>query len=402
VGLGTGATFRSQFTDKFKIPSALEVGTEFTEDQLKLGRAPKVLGQCSRRACGGVLLLALLGLPACAWTQLTPGPATDAALPAAPDAQAMSKTAPAQSGSIHGLVVDWDGTVCEGAHVTLDEPGQPARSAVSDSTGRYDFGAVPAGAFQLTVSSDGFASQTITGVLHAGESFATPTVTLLVSVASSEVRVTASREEIAQEQFKEEEEQRLFRFIPNYYVSYVPDAPPLTPKQKFRLTWKTSIDPMSFLSTGVFAGIEQAENSYSGFGQGAQGYAKRYGASYADVLISTTLGNAVFPVLLKQDPRYFYKGTGSKSSRTLYAVANAVICKGDNGRWQPNYSATAANLAAGGISNLYYPAANRNGATLTFENAGVGLAYSAVENLFQEFLLRKWTPKIPDYGPAKP
>jgi hypothetical protein len=352
-----------------------------------------------------LLVVAILGLPACAWTQPTPVQAADAALPAAPDAQAapeQSKTAPAQTGSIHGLVVDRDGTVCEGAHVTLDEPGQPARSAVSDATGRFDFGEVPVGAFQLIVSSNGFASQTITGVLHAGESYAAPTVTLLVYVASSEVRVTASREEIAQEQFKEEEEQRLFRFIPNYYVSYVPDAPPLTSKQKFRMSWKTSIDPMAFLSTGLFAGIEQAENSYSGFGQGAQGYAKRYGASYADAFISTTLGNAVFPVLLKQDPRYFYKGTGSKSSRTLYAVANAVICKGDNGRWQPNYSATAASLAAGGISNLYYPAANRNGAALTFENAGVGLAYSAVENLFQEFLLRKWTPKIPDYGPAKP
>ena len=81
-----------------------------------------------------------------------------------------------------------------------------------------------------------------------------------------------------------------------------------------------------------------------------------------------SFGNAIFPALLKQDPRYFYKGTGSKKSRFFYAVANAVICKGDNGRWQPNYSSVLGSLAAGGLSNLYYPASSRNGVGLTFEN----------------------------------
>ena len=156
------------------------------------------------------------------------------------------------------------------------------------------------------------------------------------------------------------------------------------------------------MASGFFAGIEQADDSYSGFGEGAEGYAKRYGANYADELIGTMLGGAVLPSLLKQDPRYFYKGTGTKRSRALYAVANAVICKGDNGHWQPDYSALIASVAAGGISNLYYPAADRNGVSLTFENAGVGFAYSAVENLFQEFVVRKLTPKIPHYGSSKP
>lgn len=356
-------------------------------------------------ACRVAILLALVGVPASAWAEFAPGEPVATALPSAPDPQAapaQPAAQPASSGSIHGVVVDGEGTVCEGAHVTLEETGQPVRSATSDATGRFDFGNVPAGAFRLTVSSSGFASQTISGELHGGESYQAPAVTLLVAVASSEVRVTATREEIAQEQFKEEEGQRLLGFIPNYYVVYAPDAPPLTPKQKFRLTWKTSIDPITFLSAGLFAGIEQAENSYSGFGQGTQGFAKRYGASYADGFIASTLANAVFPTLFKQDPRYFYKGTGSTRSRVLYAVANAVICKGDNGHWQANYSAIAGSLAAGGISNLYYPAANRDGVTLTFENAGVGIASSAVENLFQEFLLRRWTPKLPDYGQSKP
>jgi len=181
--------------------------------------------------------------------------------------------------------------------------------------------------------------------------------------------------------------------IPNFYVSYVPDAVPLNTKQKFELAWKTTIDPVSFVLVGAIAGIQQANNSFSGYGQGAQGYGKRYGASFADFTIGTFIGGAVLPSLLKQDPRYFYKGTGTRRSRALYALANAVICKGDNKKWQPNYSSMLGSLAAGGISNLYYPAKDRNGARLTFENALIGIGASAGANLIEEFLVPKFTPK---------
>ena len=103
------------------------------------------------------------------------------------------------------------------------------------------------------------------------------------------------------------------------------------------------------------------------------------------------------PSVLKQDPRYFYKGTGTTRSRALYAVANAVICKGDNGHWQTNYSSILGGVAAGGISNFYYPSADRNGVTLTIENTALGIAGSAIGNLFQEFLVRRLTPHLPDY-----
>src|SRR4029077_10209307 len=146
-----------------------------------------------------------------------------------------------------------------------------------------------------------------------------------------------------------------------------PDAAPLSSKQKFELAWKSTVDPITFGVTGAIAGIEQAENRFSGYGQGAEGYGKRFGASYADLVTSTYIGGAILPSLLKQDPRYFYKGTGGKRSRILYALANSVICKGDNGHWQANYSGILGSLAAGGISNLYYPAKDRNGAGLTFE-----------------------------------
>ena len=194
----------------------------------------------------------------------------------------------------------------------------------------------------------------------------------------------------------------MFGFIPNFYVTYDPHPVSLTSKQKFELAWKTTVDPVTFAIIGGIAGVQQAENAFSGYGQGAQGYAKRYAASYADVVTGTFLGSAILPSLLKQDPRYFYKGTGSTRSRSLYAIANSVICKGDNGRWQANYSNILGNLAAGGISNLYYPAQNRNGAALTFENAAIGIGATAAANLVEEFLMRKLTPNVPNHDAAKP
>jgi hypothetical protein len=299
-------------------------------------------------------------------------------------------------GSIHGVVQDREGAVCEGAHISLAQ-ASPVRTAISDSEGRFVFGDLPAGPFQLTFSSSGFASQTISGVLHSGESYEAQPIVLLVTTASSEVQVTASRVEVAEEQVREEEQQRVLGAIPNFYVTYVHDAPPLTSKQKFNMAWKTSIDPITFLSTGAFAGIEQATNSYSAWGQGSEGYAKRFAAGYADNVIGTMLGNAILPSLLKQDPRYFYKGTGTVRSRIL-----SVICKSDSGRWQPNYSSIGASFASAGISNLYYPAANRDGMTLTFENFLIDKATGAAQNIFQEFVVRKLTPKIPNYNSSKP
>jgi hypothetical protein len=241
----------------------------------------------------------------------------------------------------------------------------------------------------------------VTGVLRAGEDFDAQSILLPVT-SSSEVKVTASQEEIATEQVKAEEQQRVLGVIPNFYVSYSPNPAPLTSRQKFDLAWKSSIDPVTFVVTGVFAGVEQAENTFSGYGQGTEGYAKRYGAGYANSFINTMLGDAILPSWWKQDPRYFYKGTGTTRSRALYAIANSVICKGDNGKWQPNYSGIVGGLAAGGIANIYYPASDRDGFKLTFEDAAIGTAESAVQNLIQEFIVKKLTPKIPNYGSGKP
>jgi hypothetical protein len=323
-------------------------------------------------------------------------------LPDAPEVwQAASDQTP---GSVHGIVAGRDGAGIEGVRVRLTETDStaPPMETTTEDSGRFSFADVPAGSFQLTISENGFATKAISGLLHAGESYETPPIMLLLSTAVSQVEVTATQQEIALEQLKQEEKQRVLGVIPNYYVTYVPHAPPLTTKQKFHLAWKSSIDPVTFVVAGAFAGVEQATDTFDGYGQGAQGYAKRYGAAYADAFSGNMFGGAILPALLKQDPRYFYKGTGSTRSRLLYALSTSVICKGDNGRWEPNYSGIVGGLASGGISNIYYPARNRNGAGLTFENALLGIAGTSIQNVFQEFVVRKLTPKIPDYEPSKP
>lgn len=289
-----------------------------------------------------------------------------------------------------------------GATVKLSREGQSLSADVtSDSDGQFFFGGITPGDFQLTVTSAGFAAQTCAGTLHAGEDYVVPPVALAVASSASEVKVSMTPIEIAEAEIKDEEKQRVLGVIPNFYVTYNHAAVPLHARQKFELAWKATIDPVNFGLTGVIAGIQQATNSFSGYGQGAQGYGKRYGAAYADSVTGTFIGSAILPSLLKQDPRYFYKGTGSRHTRLFYAIANAVICKGDNGHWQPNYSAVMGSFAAGGISNLYYPESDRD-AIITVENSLIGIGASAANNVLQEFVIRKLTRNAPTYTPAAP
>ena len=271
----------------------------------------------------------------------------------------------------------------------------------SGDDGEFSFYGVPAGPFHLTVTADGFNTQETSGTLQSGGTVIVPKITLLVATAMTEVKVALTAPEVAEEQLKDEEKQRVLGVIPNFYISYVPDAPPLNASQKFRLAFKTITDPVTFGIVGAIAGVQQSQNDFSGYGQGAAGYAKRYGASYADLVSGAIIGGAILPSLLKQDPRYFYKGTGSKRSRFFYAIANSVICKGDNGRWQANYSNILGSLAAGGISNLYYPASDRRGATLTFETAAIGIGVTGAVNVLQEFVIPRFTTNSPKHDPAK-
>jgi hypothetical protein len=341
--------------------------------------------------------------PALAQSQQSTSPALPSQVPAQSSLQAVVQSPSQPLGNISGTVVDQMGNAVSGAHVTLarnDQSSQsPPQQALSGDDGQFSFTNVAPGPFHITVTAPNFAPQTISGILHPAEFQIVPRITLALATVVTQVRVEPQNE-IAEAQVKEEEKQRALGFVPNFYVTYEPDAVPLSPKQKFELAWRTTIDPVTFGINGAIAGIEQAQDSFSGYGQGAEGYGKRYGAAYADFVSGTFIGSAILPSLLKQDPRYFYKGTGSIRSRLLYAVANSVICKGDNKRWQPNYSNIGGDLASGAIANLYYPAQNRNGAALTFETAFIGIGATAGANVLEEFVIRKLTPNLPNHNSA--
>ena len=350
-----------------------------------------------------VFTLVALGWTSSSWgrtSQQLPVPSTESHSSENQDPASTGEQLP---GSISGTAVDQSGAVVAGARVRLTGEHQSVnQEALSGGDGQFSFANVAPGSFQLTIMAAGFATQTSSVILHSGENYIVPKAALEVAPNVTEMQVGLSQTEVAEEQIQVEEKQRVLGIVPNFYVSYLPNAAPLTSKQKFKLAARTIVDPITFAMVGGAAGIEQAQNHFSGYGQGAQGYAKRFGAGYADTVAGTFIGSAILPSLLKQDPRYFYKGTGSKPFRFLYAIANAVICKGDNGRWQPNYSNVLGSFAAGGISNLYYPAQDRDGAGLTFANAAIGIGASAISNLLQEFVLKKFTPKVPGNAVAKP
>ena len=209
------------------------------------------------------------------------------------------------------------------------------------------------------------------------------------------------REALAEEQLKVQKKQRVAGVLPNFNTSYDANAVSLTPKQKFKLAWASTTDPVQFAAAGVLAGVGQAQDSDAGYGQGMEGYAKRFGANYADTFIGNMLGNAVFPSLLHQDPRYFRLGYGSKTHRMLYALATNVITKHDvTGKWEPNYSNVAGNLIGGAISNVYYPADER-GVSNTLTNALTVTLEGGLGSVFQEFwpdISRKLFHKDPTNG----
>jgi len=315
--------------------------------------------------------------------------------------QSQSTQAKNDSGTVTGRVIDQSGAVISGADVKLTQEGQTEQDTYSDENGRYFFANVQPGAFQLTITSTALTSQVIQGKLLPEENHAVPDVTLAVATQVTEVRVGLTPTEIAEVQVEEQEKQRVFGVIPNFFVSYTPNAAPLTPKLKFRLAWKSSVDPVTFAAIGALAGVEQATNHWHEYGQGAQGYAKRYGATYGDVAIGTFLGGAVLPTLLKQDPRYFYQGTGSKRSRLLHALSSSFICKSDSGYWEPNYSNIGGNFAAGGLSTLYHPSGSRSAASEAVSTALFRLAETTVANVFQEFVVPKLTPGLSKRGTAR-
>lgn len=322
-------------------------------------------------------------------------------LPDAPTPQTAVIASSLPSASISGTVVDAQGAIIIGASVTLEDgANHEKKMAVTDAQGSFAFSAVDAGVFAITIQSKGFTPVVRTGIfLHAGETYQLSASRMEVASASSVIEVSGQTQyELAEAQIKAEEKQRFLLFEPNFYVTYVSNPAPLTAGQKMRLATRFTLDPFTFIYSGALAGIEQANNNYPGYGQEAAGYGKRYGAAVGDIASGSIIGAGVLPAILHQDPRYFYKGTGSIPSRIGYALATIVRTKGDNGQWQPNYSGILGDLASGAISNSYLAASDRKGAVTVINGALEGFALRGVTALEQEFLARWITTHSRDKG----
>lgn len=177
---------------------------------------------------------------------------------------------------------------------------------------------------------------------------------------------------------------RIFGIVPAYTITDARSASPLKSSDKFKLFYRTTLDPFPPAAYAVQAGISQARNTHGGYGQGAAGYGKRFGAALADGTSARFFSTYLFPSLFHQDPRYFRKGEGRGRSRFDYALSRGFVTRADSGGAQPNWSNLLGKLAGGALSNVYYPMEDR-GAELTFTRVGISLGYQTLGNLAIEF-----------------
>jgi len=181
------------------------------------------------------------------------------------------------------------------------------------------------------------------------------------------------------------DDHRMFKVLPNYKTVNDPSQPvtPIGAKQKFGLVLHY-FDPFTYGFTGVQAGIQQWSNAQKGYGQGVEGYYKRYGADFTDAFTNELFTVGVFPTLLHEDPRYFRKGSGGGLHRTMYAISRVFVARTDSGHQRYNFSELFGNLSSGAISNLYYPSADRRVEDILTRTV-FQMGYDAMFNVLKEF-----------------
>lgn len=307
-------------------------------------------------------------------------------------AQTALPSAP-HTGTIIGTVLDADGDTVPGASVVLQgSAGTDHQDLVTQDNGFFKLDDVePGSPYRVIVSSQGFQKWISDElILQPGQFFILTGITLRPAAVQMTVNVVPP-EQLAAAQLKAEEQQRIFSFIPNFYVVYEPDAVPLSAKQKFHLALKALVDPVTFVGFGLNAAIYQA-SGYPSYQQGAKGFGQRLGATFAGGYTNVLVGDAILPSLLHQDPRYFYQGTGTTKSRLLHALASPFVTRGDHGSRQINYSNIGGDLASGAIANAYYPSQDR-GAGLVAKSALIGAGGRMLNAVLQEFLFHKITSR---------
>ena len=298
-----------------------------------------------------------------------------------------------KAGTILGTIVDTTGDPIPAANVILQGPAGDRLTAITKDDGGFAFDQAPSGvAYQITVTAEGFADWNSSITIEPGQNKTLPEIKLRILAVQRAVTVSYSSKEVATQQLKAEEQQRVLRFIPNLYVTYESHPEPLTTGMKFHLAYKSLTNPFFFGRTVAWAGVEQARDDPSEWQQGTKGYSKRLGAGFADGVTGNLISNALLPSLLHQDPRYFYQGNGPKKSRALHAMWAPFVCKGDNGAWQPNYSQLGGSLIGYSISTAYYPSSDRTAGHI-FQAFGIDMGLHVIGSLAQEFIFGKLTSR---------
>jgi len=295
-----------------------------------------------------------------------------------------------QTATITGTVLDTNGGVVPGAAVVLQgSVAADSATTTANDNGSFSFVRLRQGAYRVAVSAPGFATWT-SGEINLGPGQFFILTGVQIKVATVVTTVTAlTPVQIATEQVHAEETQRVFGFVPNFYVAYDPQTAPMTAKLKFQLALRTLIDPVTLGGLVANATFYQAGH-YPDYQEGWAGYGQRLGSTFAGGYTNVLLGDALLPSLLHQDPRYFYRGTGTTKSRLLHAIAYPVITRGDNGRNEFNYSGIGGDLASGAIANAYYPEEDR-GVRLVVDSTLIGAGGRIANGLVQEFILPRFT-----------
>lgn len=318
--------------------------------------------------------------------------------------------APVQSSSLVGDVIDSHDGLVPGAAIVATQlqpaPGAPPMPTpiqlTSDSAGHFDLRELSAGVWTISVSSPGFISFVSPHiVLGRGQRFVVQGIVLNIAEQHADVTVTMTLEQVADQEIHDEEKQRVVGFFPNYNTSYVWNAAPMNARQKFGLSLKSTLDPVSFITAGIIAGGRQIQGTYPEYGSGPSGFAYRYGDAWGTGFIGHTIAYAVLPSIFHQDPRYFYMGTGTKKARAIHAMLSSVLCRGNNGKTQFNISHIGGDFAAGYISRSYHPGSN-DSLGLAVDNMFIGIGGTAGVNLFREFALKRLSTGTPKFGKGKP
>ncbi len=369
------------------------------------------LGACSLGALAfGVLL-------PCAAAQWPTAPRMVAAVSASavaaakplPDSpgflQAATTEAPAR---IAGTVYDINGGLVPGATITvLDKAGITVGTGTTDSEAHFEVRGLPPGSYKVRIAATGLESfESPVVVLKPGELHNLPQTALPIASTNETVNVVLTQEMIADQEIADETKQRVLGIFPNFYTSYEWNAAPLNAKQKFKVAFRSTTDPLQFVTTAIIAGVQQARGTYTeDYGGGVEGYADRFGAQYGNAVIGRFIGGAILPSIFHQDPRYFYMGPPSTTGqRFRHAVAFSVTARSDrghDGHLVPNYSHILGNFIAGYISRTYHPSSD-NGISLAVDNALIGIGAGAVQGLTREFLFRGISSHTPKYAKGKP